>query len=59
MTIFLVETHHQTTAFTSRELAEESIKVTKDKLVGGGFYGNLGESITELHVHDRPFDVMH
>jgi hypothetical protein len=57
MTIFLVETYHQTTAFTTRELAEESIRQTKDKLIGGGYVGNIGESIVELRVHDRPFHV--
>lgn len=58
MHVYLVETHHQTTIFATRELAEQSIQQTKDKLIGGGYCGNLGESITEIHVHERPYAVM-
>jgi hypothetical protein len=58
MTVFVVETYNgQTTIFATREVAEQSIKQTRDKLVGGGYIGNLSYTLDEVVVHERPFDV--
>lgn len=58
MTVFVVMcSNGTTTVFADRETAEAAIKQTRDKLVGGGYLGNLGEELHEVVVHTRPIDV--
>ena len=57
MTVFLVESGRTTTLFSSREIAEESVRQTRDRLVGNGLIGNLEYEISEIVVHTRVRDV--
>lgn len=57
MTVWMVICGDYQTLFLSKELAEDSVKQTRDRLVGGGFLGNLQADISEVIVHSSIFEV--
>lgn len=57
MTVWMVTCGDYQTLFLSKELAEDSVKQTRDRLVGGGYLGNLACDITEVVVHSNIFEV--